>query len=197
MLIPQGFWTRLMTRPNHLENRLLTVFTAIAQPSQQNTILEMANNHRPKWIIFLAGFHYVIGILALLLGLFDLLYGQALLTVESSSVNVVGPITAFVGFGALLGELAAMFLGPLITIFGVIILITGVLNLFAGYGISALKSWGWILAVTLTVFNIINNGMIILLKEGATPWEIVGIGVSIFIFYCLSRPSTKRAFDTL
>jgi hypothetical protein len=156
----------------------------------------MANHHQSKWIIFLAGFHYVIGVLALLLGLFDLLYGQALLTAESASVNVVGPLTAFVGFGALLSELVAMFLGPLITLFGVIILITGVMNLFAGYGLSKLKSWGWILAVVLTILNIINNSLVVLFKAGAAPWAIAGLCVSIFILYCLFRPNVKRAFDT-
>lgn len=131
---------------------------------------------RPTGVTILAVLQFIGGALSLLFGISSLFFGG--LMVVSGASETAG---------------VEIDLGPILLIAGVLALISGLIGLIAGYGLFTLKGWGWLLALTFSVLNIVQN--VLNMIQGANiPGAMIGIVISGLIIYYLNRSNVKRAF---
>ncbi|MFW9788241.1 MAG: hypothetical protein ACFFE2_16615 [Candidatus Thorarchaeota archaeon] len=76
-------------------------------------------------------------------------------------LNIIGGLFSLLGAVGLmaLGAMAGPFLGPFAFVVGAILALLGLLNLIVGWGLWALKSWAWMLALIINIINLILNAL--------------------------------------
>ena len=116
----------------------------------------------------------VIGILALLSGLFGLCWP----TLIFIGLPFLGPIFGTVG-----------------AIAGIFLIVGPILQIAFSYGAFSLRPWAWYLGLIstgITVFGVILN-----LFDGASFWSAIwGSILSVIIFIYLLKPNVRHAFGT-
>lgn len=134
---------------------------------------------RPTGVTILAVLQFIGGFISLILGISSLFFGGLIIASDAAATagTEIDP-------------------GPIMLIAGVIALFSGVLGLLAGYGLFTLKGWGWQLALTFAIVNIIHN-VLGLFQGVRIPGAIVGIVISGLIVYYLMTYSVKQAFGKI
>ncbi len=132
----------------------------------------------------------ILGVLAILGGLFLLLGGAVLIGVGTLASSQIATGVANAGYSGL-SSLDTGTIATIVTVLGVVLLILGILYLAYGIGFFSGKGWAWTLGMIGTILGIILNIVQIALGSFTS---VGGLIIGLIIVYYLTRPHVKAYF---
>ncbi len=132
----------------------------------------------------------ILGVLAILGGLFLLVGGVVLIGVGTLAASQIATGVTNAGYSGL-SSLSTGTIATIVTVLGAVLLILGLLYLAYGIGFFTGKGWAWTLGMIGTVLGIILNIVQIALGSFTSAGGLI---IGLIIVYYLTRPHVKAYF---
>jgi hypothetical protein len=150
----------------------------------------MQKQSRPRGVSIIAILIIITGVLSLLLGIGLVVIGPFLMNGLQTTSSNLG------------SQIEPQILGIIFLVFGAIWLALGVANLVMAYGLLKGMGWAWTISIIVLFIGIVIDivslsitSVGVFSNTGSNLLgNIVGIGISAFIVYYLSRPHVKAYF---
>src|SRR5690349_12685909 len=108
---------------------------------------------------------------------------------------LVGAVFTFFALGAIVDQRSTTGqMGNIAALTGSVLLVLGILELLVAFGLWRLKSWGWVLGVSLDACMLLFSAMIAPHQETMRPYLLLFIAALLVTEVFLFTPQVRRLF---